>query len=227
MQETLGEIAERVRRFMKLVSIHKKIRGMRSKARRLSTWASYYKELKMNVLLKYNKEYVKIWINPFHNLYKYNERKVGKKNPPKRFCKQIFHELINIYLEWESKLTELDAPYYLKIWIGDPEFMDSQVVTAIRSEIGYYNNLFEKDLTPKRFPFENVHPQMNHFTWERCVNGYHVWESDIETEEELREIKSKAYKVNEYTIDGKLERDYFIRTGDIWLGHIQRSGNIT
>lgn len=50
---------------MKLTSIHKKTRGMKKKVRKLASWAEYQKQLDIESLLKYRKEYVKIWIKPF------------------------------------------------------------------------------------------------------------------------------------------------------------------
>ncbi|WMT39729.1 hypothetical protein RE628_20380 [Paenibacillus sp. D2_2] len=134
---------------------------------------------------------------------------------------------IEIYLEWESKLESLDEPYYLKIWLGDPKFIDSQVVTAINSEIQYYEHIFIKDTNPKSFPYINNHPSFGSFTWERHVNGYFIWESDLESIDEIRDIERKAYKISEESINGKMERSFFIRTGDMWTGSIRRSGNIT
>ncbi|GAA0133939.1 hypothetical protein YSY43_07790 [Paenibacillus sp. YSY-4.3] len=212
---------------MKLTSIKKKIRGMKKKARKLSAWTEYYKQLDTEALIKYEKEYVKIWINPFYNLYQINSKTIGRKNPSYKFRKQVFNHLIEIYLAWEDKLKQMEEPYYLKIWLADPEFMDSQVVAAVGSEIEYYNNIFDKNKESKEFPFNTKHPLLDLFEWERCMNGYYMWESDLETLEEINEIRKKANKIHECLIDGKLEKSYFISTGDMWTGAIRKSGTIT
>lgn len=212
---------------MKLTSIRKKVRGFRRRARKLPLWGNHFKNLDLDILIKYRKEYVKLWINPFCNLYQISNSEVGKKIPPYRFRNQILFQLIEIYLEWERKLKELDESYYLKIWIGDPEFTNSQVVTAINSEISYYEHIFIKDTEPKPFPYINNHPSFISFTWERCVNGYFIWESDLESIGEISDIERKAYKISEESINGKIERSFYIRTGDMWTGSIRRSGNIT
>ncbi|GIO31722.1 MULTISPECIES: hypothetical protein [Paenibacillus] len=207
----------------KFTSIRKKTRGMSRRARKLPDWGAYHQELDVEGLCKHQKEYVKLWISPFYNLHQISENEVGKKNPPYKFRKQVLEQLIVIYLEWEQKLIELKKPYYLKIWVGDPEFMDSQVVAAVRSEIEYYDQLFMPSPEPKQFPYQIKHPSFGLFTWERCVNGYHVWESDLETEEEIEQARKKAVETKEYMIGGKVERSYFIGTGDMWVGSIRRS----
>ncbi|MGG1876394.1 hypothetical protein ABDI30_02200 [Paenibacillus cisolokensis] len=212
---------------MKLTSIHKKIRGMRKKARKLETWADYHKQLHVDSLLQYNKEYVKLWISPFYNLYQINPNLIGRKNPPYKFRRQVFYQLIEIYVAWQEQLEQLNQPYYLKIWLGDPEFMDSQIVAAINDEIDYYNHIFMDHEEHKDFPLKIHHPLMDRFVWKRCVNGYVVWESDLETAQEVNEIQNKAFKTFETEVDGRIERSYFMKTGDMWVGSMRRSGNTT
>jgi uncharacterized protein (DUF736 family) len=212
---------------MKFTSIHKKIRGMKRRARKLASWTEYHKQLDIDSLLKYRKEYVKIWIRPFYNLYQINSNEIGKKNPNYKFRKQVLFQLIEIYSAWKEKLDQLKQPYYLKIWLADPEFMDSQVVAALGTEIDYYNNIFKNNGESKEFPMMIQHPLINMLAWERCVNGYYVWESDLETEKEINEVRNKAIRTDETIIDGRVERSYFINTGDMWTGSIRRSGNIT
>jgi len=211
---------------MKFTSIKKKLRGTRRIVRKLPTWGERYKYLDISNLRKYGKKYVKVWINPFYNLYQYSENKVGKRNPSYKLQKLILFQLIEIYLSWEKQLASTNEPYYLKLLIGDPEFIDSQLVAAVGSEIAHYTQLFAEHDTPKVFPYSNIHPSFHLFTWERCVNGYYVWESDLEIEE-IFMYRKKAYSIDEYEINGNKEISYFIRTGDMWIGAIRRSGNFT
>lgn len=200
---------------------------MKKKARKLASWTEYHKHLDIESLLKYRKEYVKIWIKPFYNLYQINSNKVGKKNPTYKFRKQVLYQLIEIYLAWQEKLEQLKQPYYLKIWLADPEFMDSQVVAALGTEIEYYNNIFLNNEEHREFPLSIRHPLIDKFVWERCVNGYYVWESDLETAKEITEVRNRALRTDETIIEGRIARSYFISTGDMWIGSIRRSGNIT
>lgn len=206
-------------------SVRKKTRGMSRRAKNLLHWGAYHKQLDHDYLIEHQKEYVKLWISPFYNLHQINKNEIGKKNPPYKFRRQVLDQLIDIYLEWEKKLSEIKEPYYLKIWVGDPGFMDSQVVAAVRSEIDYYERIFIKNSETKPFPYKSQHPCFDQFTWERCINGYDVWESDLETEKELEEAKRKSVQTNEYMINGKIEKSYFIGTGDMWTGFKSGIGN--
>ncbi|WP_433942815.1 hypothetical protein [Paenibacillus sp. SN-8-1] len=132
------------------------------------------------------------------------------------------YQLIEIYLAWQEKLEQLNQPYYLKIWLADPEFMDSQIVAALGTEIDYYNNLFMQNEEPRDFPIDIRHPSIGKFVWERCVNGYYVLESDLETEKDINEVRKKAIRTNETMIEGRIERSYFMNTGDIWIGSISK-----
>lgn len=210
---------------MKFTSIHKKTRGMRKKARNLARWSEHHKELDIDSLIRHRKDYVKIWIDPFYRLYQITPNKIGKKNPKHRFQKQILYQLLDIYSAWQKKLDELDQPYYLKIWIGDPEFMDSQVVAALEPEIDYYSKLFRDKEQGKEFPLDIRHPLMEYFKWERCWNGYYIWESDLDTVEEIQEVQHKAIEISETFFNGRLEKSYFIPAGDMWIGSIKKSKN--
>ncbi|WP_213471210.1 hypothetical protein [Paenibacillus dendritiformis] len=208
---------------MKLISVHKKTRGMRRRARSLQLWGAHHKTLDIDSLTRNKRAYVKVRIPPFCHLHRINEREAGKKKPPYRFRKQTLHHLIEIYRAWKKQLdaTKKKEPYYLKIWLGDPEFMDSQVVAALGPKMDYYEQLFTKHPEQRPFPYERAHLCFDLFAWERHVNGYHVWESDLETAEELELAHKKAFQINEYRMNGKVERSYFISAGDMWIGYMQ------
>ncbi len=212
---------------MKFTSVHKKTRGMRKKARNLAAWAEYHKELDIDSLLRYRKDYVKIWIDPFYRLYQITPNQVGKKNPNYRFRKQVLYQLLDIYSAWQKKLEQSDQPYYLNIWVGDPEFMDSQVVAALEPEIDYYNKLFKVKGQGRSFPLDSRHPLMDQFEWERCWNGYYVWESDLDTAEEVQKAQRKAIEVSETFFNGRSEKSYFIPTGDMWVGRMKQRKDAT
>lgn len=139
---------------MKLISVHKKTRGMRRRARSLQLWGAHHKTLDIDSLTRNKRAYVKVRIPPFCHLHRINEREAGKKKPPYRFRKQTLHHLIEIYRAWKKQLdaTKKKEPYYLKIWLGDPEFMDSQVVAALGPKMDYYEQLFTKHPEQRPFP---------------------------------------------------------------------------
>ena len=62
-------------------------------------------------------------------------------------------ELIDRYEQWGTELEKLGEPYYLKIWIYDKMFFESQIVAAIRERILWYDQLFEPSEKKLSFPF--------------------------------------------------------------------------
>lgn len=203
---------------MKLTSIKKKIRGMKRKIKNIELWKEQNFKLDINNLKEHHFEYVKLWIDPFYRLYNINEDKIGHRNPSIRICRKILGEMITIYENWDRDLEFLSKPYYLKLWIGDPDFIESQIVTAIDERIDYYENIFIKNNDNKEFPYEKYNDsRLKNFKWELCHNGYWVDEIDLE-DNELDKIREKALVSDSFTFEGKLIKMHFIKTGDMWVG---------
>ena len=202
-------------------SIKKKVRGLRGKVKRIEWWKEQHLDLDLNRLEKYGKEYVKVWISPFYNLYTINKFESGHKNPPNWFNRLILRSMIDIYKSWEIKLKETGQPYYLKIWLYDPNFVDSQIVAAIGDNINYYLNLFEKD-NNRQFPYEEYSISgidLKDFNWVLYKDQYVVFESEHTDEPEyLNYIKKRAAKVPQEKVLGNDETCYYIRSGNIWVG---------
>ncbi len=81
------------------------------------------------------RDYVKIWIYPFYSINQYSL--------PSWYKKLIIDCLIQIYDCWQKELDSLNKHYYLKIWVFEKEFMQSQVVVAVDKFVHAYDNSFE------------------------------------------------------------------------------------
>lgn len=210
---------------MRFLSIKKKTRGLSSKVKRIEKWKTENITLDLDLLTKQNKLYVKLWIPPFYNLYTISKNKVGHKNPPNWFNKIILEAMIDVYKSWEEKLKELGKPYYLKIWLYDPDFINSQIVVALDYNIDYYNSLFEKDERKKKFSenkykLDNI--QIGDFNWQCHKDQYIVFESEhIYDKEYLKYVRKRAYKIEEMQISGQKETCYYIREGNVWIGSLE------
>lgn len=62
---------------------------------------------------------------------------------PSWYKKLIIDCLIQIYDCWQKELDSLNKHYYLKIWVFEKEFMQSQVVVALDEFVHFYDNSFE------------------------------------------------------------------------------------
>lgn len=122
----------------------KKIRNWKRQIRRVNQWKDSHFNLDLNNLLVYKRTYIKIWIDPWYRL--------TRRNPPMWLCRLIFESMCEIYDHWKSQLEALNEPYYLKIWLYDPHFINSQIVVAIKDQIDYYNKVFNEADAIKQFP---------------------------------------------------------------------------
>jgi len=96
---------------------------------------------------------MKLEIDPWNRL--------EKRNPPDWYKKLFIKSLIDIYDNWNFLIKQLGLEFYLKIWIFEPDFYNSQVVLAIHDRISRYERLFcdflpiADDFQPRLFPIES------------------------------------------------------------------------
>lgn len=193
----------------------KKIRNWKKQIRRIHQWKNFHYDLDLNYLLENNRTYIKIWIDPWYRL--------TKRNPPTWLCRLMFESICEIYSNWKNQLETLDEPYYLKIWLYDPHFINSQIVVAIKDEIDYYNRIFNEADNSKQFPLSKYDPNgISHLiNWKRFMDEDFIFKTFNElTESDIKELSKKAHIIEEVTFDnGKYSDTCFrIRNGDVWVG---------
>ncbi|WP_105620104.1 hypothetical protein [Vallitalea okinawensis] len=207
---------------MGFISIKKKTRGLRSKVKRIDHWKEQSKELDLESIKKYGRDYVKIWIPPFYNLYKINKYEVGHKNPPNWFNKLILEAMLEVYDSWDKKLRGLNEPYYLKLWLYEPNFINSQIVAAIGDYIDYYEDVFEPDENKKALPIEKFNIKNDgicRFDWGQYKDQAIIYGSDFTDDlESLNYWKEKSYKIKKKIINDDVDVEYYITKGTIWVG---------
>ena len=95
-------------------------------------------------------------------------------------------------------LDQLDQEYYLKIWLFEPRFSNSQVVCAIGNYLDFYQNTFSNPDQPKELNAGNyghLMGEMASYNWENRLDEDHIDNTDIG--------------------DPKI---CSIKRGDVWLG---------
>lgn len=189
----------------------KKIRGWKKQVRKINYWKNYNLTLDVTKLHKSQRDYVKVTIDPWHRLV--------RRNPPIWYNRLILEALIEIYLNWQKTLQEWEEPFYLKIWLFDHHFINSQVVAATGDWIVGYNNTFIKSNDARTFTFEKykIHNfSLENFQWELHVEENYFYEKiDQISEAEINKIKQKAYRSG-FLQNG--DRYFAIKTGDVWIG---------
>jgi hypothetical protein len=189
----------------------KKVRGWKRQIRKLQELMNKHLALDLISLEKYGCDYVKIWIDPWDWLV--------KRNPPLWFRRLILEAFIEVYDSWNNQLLLSAEPFYLKIWLFEPRFHQTQVVAAVGQRMKYYDNLFTPEDQPKRFPYESYEGKgynLHEFEWDLHVDE----EVEYEREEELDEdyvawLKEHAWRTEKTADEDTL---YAVKYGNVWVG---------
>jgi hypothetical protein len=200
-----------------------KIRGLKRRIKQIQQWKeSQIAALDLDFLYNhppgYEYFYTKLWIQPWH---------MSSRNPPLWYRRLIFGAMLEVYESWRRTLLDGGRPFYLKIWLYDPHFIESQIVAAVGERIDRYENLFIPDTLAKSFPYnlyKNQNFDLRDYRWESYADEEAYFESGMETPMEINELRKKAWRVITCSGDSCTdEPTYMIRKGSIWLGEC-RSG---
>lgn len=199
----------------------KKVRGWKRRIREVEEWKRNYLHLDIEELNLSQRRYVKIWLDPWSRLI--------KRTPPVWFSRIILQALLDIYKAWYEKLEGLGEPFYLKIWLFNPNFIHSQVVCAIGDAFHNYDNTFDKGTYKKDFPanLSNI-PDISLFVWEQCIDSNMYWESELqdniadgyETIANYNNIVRRSYESGQMKLSYGDDTFYKINVGDVWLGSV-------
>ena len=206
----------------------RKIRGNKKKFRDVEHWIKQNKVLDIDYLNNYKRDYCKVRIDPWGTRISLTNS--GFPEPNGKIKQDIINGLIEIYDNWKKQLDELNKPYYLKIWLYDPNFSRSQVVCAIDENIDYYTNMFHNPDDNKSLElnhFGAVKEKMNGINWDHRIEEHFVYESEFEDETDfevlkyLRTTKKKAQRVSELNFEykeGFKDKAYGVKVGEVWIG---------
>ncbi|MGG5316297.1 hypothetical protein [Enterococcus sp. AZ072] len=192
-----------------------KIRGWKRRVRDIERWKAYYLYLDLDLLKKYDRDYVKLSSLSFYSLFR-------KYDLPTWYKRLIIQALIDVYNSWKHELEKLDEPYYLKVWIFEADILHSQVVASYKERLSFYDTTFVGIEKVKSLPEKFTAKNTSDLSW---YKGFEVivWSEvdlleDISdgfyTVEEVQSIRDSAYSISETSED-----TYYIHKGDaVWLG---------
>lgn len=146
--------------------------------------------------------------------------------------KRIVKLLFDIHDQWKIELEKLNKPYYLAIWLCEPQIIRSDLVCAIDEKIEMYSNQWfdksEKDNYINKDAYGKNQNQFNRFAWER--NKLYDTHSPID----YNWPKERYDKIENYHLDQryykrllpkckKIVEDeygktYYEEIGDVWVG---------
>ncbi len=146
--------------------------------------------------------------------------------------KRIVQLLFEIHDRWKIELEKLNKPYYLAIWLCEPQIIRSDVVCAIGERIDMYtDNWFdksEKDNSIIKEAYGKSQDQFDRFSWERkklydthspidynwTKEQYDNIENYYWDQRYYKKVLPKCKKVEE----DKYGKTYYEEVGDVWVG---------
>lgn len=146
--------------------------------------------------------------------------------------KRIIQLLFEIHDSWKIELEKLKKPYYLAIWLCEPQIIRSDVVCAIDDRIEMYSASWfensEKENSIKKEDYGKSQNQFDRFNWERkklydthenieynCpIEHYDKIESYYSDQLYDKRVLAKCKKVE----DGQYGKIYYQEVGDVWVG---------
>ena len=212
--------------------ITKKIRGHKRRWNDIDQWVESHKNLNLDYLKKYQRDYAKIRVHPWSGISLTNSQTPEPKGETKT---KILGGLLEIYDSWKTELDKLGENYYLKIWLFEPRFASSQVVCAIGDYLEFYEKTFYKPEDSKELHPENYGPlksEIENFNWEYRLDEDHFDNSEpgdpelyatlADYEEDKRRFEKmlkKPHRTTKFKEQiGQATESYSFKKGDVWLG---------
>lgn len=203
----------------------KKIRGHKRIWKAIDNWVENSKKLDIDYLKRNQREYVKVWIQPYGNISVLN----SEFAPPKgKTRKKIIAGLLEIYNSWKQELDKLNEPYYLRIWFYDNDVSNSQVVCAIGDCLDFYEKTFFNPEENKPFPIDNFGLKWEHRHFENHVTTLDIGDpedyysmKDFNDNKKWVEgiMKNPKTRISEHKEhNGTTTTYYSIKFSDVWLG---------
>lgn len=146
--------------------------------------------------------------------------------------KRIIQLLFEIHDLWKIELDKLNKPYYLAIWLNEPDIILSEVVCAIEERIEMYSEKWfddsEKSNIIKKEAYGKSQHHFERFNWQRKKSyithdnsdynrpkeGYNKIEDYYKEKRFYRKTLTKCKKVEE----GLYGKIYYQEVGDLWVG---------
>jgi hypothetical protein len=193
--------------------LNKKIRGWKRRIKQINRWGEDILEpdLEWFALTSSRDIYRRCTISPFYNL--------EKKHPPLWFYKLIVTKFIAAYDTWKQALDQLGIPYDLQIWLFNPSFIRSEIVSWKMKEFNQQMKFSWESNLVKPFPHETFSSKaahLNDFEWILADEEIIHFENDFDNADfTLEDLINDGY---EKKVQNENEVYYAKRIGDIWIG---------
>ncbi len=212
----------------------KRIRGDHRLHKQIDNWRLDNLSLDLTdyLLNERDRYYAKIRVHPWSGLSLINS---VTPQPTGKTKQKMLNGLLDIYENWKTQLDKLGQPYYLKVWLFEPRFSQSQVVCAIGDNVDFYENTFYKPDTEKAIRFDNygtLKSKLSKLNWDYRLDEDNYdntevgereiyasrqdYEDTVKWFDKLLKKPHRTHKLKELISDAT--ELYSFKRGDIWLG---------
>lgn len=212
----------------------KKIRGHNRRHKQLDNWRLDNLSLDLTdyLLNERDRYYAKIRVHPWSGLSLTNSL---TPQPTGKTKQKMLNGLLDIYEDWKTQLDKLGQPYYLKVWLFEPRFSQSQVVCAIGDNVDFYENTFHKPDTNKAIQLDNygtLKTKLSKLNWDYRLDEDHYYNTEVgepenyasrrdyeDTVKWFDKLLKKPHRTHKFKEPiGEATESYSFKRGDIWLG---------
>ncbi|WP_051211192.1 hypothetical protein [Runella zeae] len=212
----------------------KKIRGHNRRQKQIDKWRLDNLSLDLTdyLLNQRDRYYAKITVHPWSGLSLTNSI---TPEPTGKTKQKILNGLLDIYDDWKEQLDKLRQPYYLKVWLFEPYFSQSQVVCAIGDNVDFYKSTFYKPDTNKTIQLHNygsLKTKLSKLNWDYCLDEDHYDNAEVgkpetyASRQDYEETKmwfdillKKPHRTHKFKEPmGDTTKSYSFKRGNIWLG---------
>ena len=212
----------------------KKIRGHNRRHKQIDNWRLDNLSLDLTdyLLNERDRYYAKIRVHPWSGLSMTNS---VTPQPTGKTKLKMLNGLLDIYEDWKTQLDKLGQRYYLKVWLFEPRFSQSQVVCAIGDNVDFYKNTFYKPNTDKAIQLDNygtLKTKLSKLNWDYRLDvdqydnnevsepeSYASRQDYEETKKWFAKLLKKPHRTHKFSepIDDTTEA-YLFKRGNVWLG---------
>lgn len=212
---------------------YKKIRGHKRRLKQIEHWKQFHLSANLGKILSPNEHhYAKIRIYPWNGF----TGSSSKTPEPKAITKQaMLAGLLDIYDSWKLQLDNTGKPYYLKIWLYEPHFSESQVVCAIGEKLCFYDHAFLEDDDDKILDtskYRSVAERLTLLQWVHHIDEEHHQNNLVgnpedyaspkdyhETRKWFNRMMKKPHRITPYgNPTDECFEFYSFKNGDVWVG---------
>lgn len=192
----------------------KKIRGWKRRIAQLDCWGEWINNPHLNYFEISGYTYKRCTLYPFYML--------EKRHPPLWFYKLIIAKFVIAYKNWLPELNKTGIPYDLMIWLYDPAYIRSEIVSYKVDQQGDHVRFAWEAQTQKPFPYQKfAHPlyDLHEFEWTLADDENVTFLSEMDDESEVEWYLENGYSKK---VQNKDEIYYAKRMGNIWMGRLKR-----